>query len=179
MWVCARASWARRELTVGPGNGRGGGRPGQEAERVGPGHRATVGPRQISGPLRASLSLCTVDKLRALPLGVLGAPRCVSVGGHGLGGGEKKHGGLGARWLCSGPLSAHCVLHISLQLPVGAVCVGESPAVNFENSYFCLWQRRPVRTCQHVDERDGWGGCGAVRGFQELVTELHPCCRGC
>lgn len=60
--------------------------------------------------------------------------------------------------------SAHCVLQISLQVPVGTACVGESPAVNFENSYFCLWQRRPVRTRQ-LAHGVGCSGCGAVEGF--------------
>lgn len=78
---------------------------------------------------------------------------------------------------CIASPSAHCVLHISLQVPVGAVCVGESPAVNFENSYFCHWQRRPVRTRQLVDERDGWGGVSAVRwGIRVWVRALHPNC---
>lgn len=68
--------------------------------------------------------------------------------------------------------SAHRVLHVSVQVPVGAVCVGEGPAVNFENSYFCHWQRRPVRTRQLVDEQDRWGGCSAV-GVWVLVAGMH------
>lgn len=48
-----------------------------------------------------------------------------------------------------------CVLHFSPQVSLGAACVGEGPAVNFENSYFCLWKMRPVRTCQLLDEQCG------------------------
>lgn len=144
-------------------------------------HSVTSGTSlTLSGPQHHTMFS---DDLRALPIWPFWASVrvCVCVC---WGRGQAEwwgvgHGGCRARLLLSAPPSVHCVLHISLQVPVGAVCVGESPAVNFENSYFCHWQRRPVRTHQLVDEQDGWGGVGAVRvGVQVLVTELHPHCRG-
>lgn len=181
----------RYELTSGRVNGRGGGQPGREVEHVGSGpalaqiHCVTSGKSQtLSGP---RCSLCTVDDLIALRTWPFRVPLCVCVCAcvHACvlraraRGTEEGPGACRACLLHGVPPSAHCVLHIPLQVPVGAACVGESPAVNFENSYFCRWQRRPVRTRQLVDEQDGRGGVGrggvgAVQ-WRGVGYELQSC----
>lgn len=134
---------------------------------------------QLLDPFRASVSPCPTDAVEAPPPWSSWMAPCVCAGGHGPRG-EEGRGGIRACSLQSASPRAHCVLQISLQVPVGAACVGESPAVNFENSYFCHWQRRPVRTRQLVDEQDGWGGGGAVlwRGFGYRFQSRIPSAEG-